>query len=65
MDNKISIILPSSVWYHIADTLLVAEDLTKETTPALAYRLHAIANSIRARIDLNNCFGDDAKELDK
>jgi hypothetical protein len=65
MDNKISIILPSSVWYHIADTLLVAEDLTKETTPALAYRLHAIANSIRARIDLSNCFGDDCSKPTK
>lgn len=65
MESKISIIFPSSVWYHIADTLLVAEDLTKETTPALAYRLHAIANSIRARIDLTICFEDDTTELYK
>lgn len=39
MESKVSIIYPHSVWFHIADTLLVAEDLTKETSPALAHRL--------------------------
>lgn len=65
MENKISIIYPSSVWLHIADTLLVAEDLTKETSPSLAHRLHTIATSIRTNIDLNSCFHNPLKELDK
>lgn len=65
MENKISIIYPSSVWFHIADTLLVAEDLTKEMSPSLAHRLHTIATSIRSSIDLNICFADLTEELDK
>ena len=65
MENKISIIYPSSVWFHIADTLLVAEDLTRETSPALAHRLHVIATSIRTSIDLNSCFYNPIKEVDK
>ena len=65
MESKLSIIYPHSVWYHIADTLLVAEDLTKETSPALAHRLHTIATSIRSSIDLNICFTNLKEELDK
>ena len=64
MENKISITHPSSVWFYIADTLLVAEDLTKETSPALAHRLHTIATSIRTNIDLDSCFHNTLKELD-
>ena len=65
MESKVSIIYPHSVWYHIADTLLVAEDLTRETSPALAHRLHTIATSIRSSIDLNIYFTDLTEELDK
>lgn len=65
MENKISITYPSSVWLHIADTLLVAEDLTKEISPSLASRLHVIATSVRTSIDLNSCFYNPLKELDK
>lgn len=65
MESKVSIIYPHSVWYHIADTLLVAEDLTRETSPALAHRLHTIATSIRSSIDLKICLTDSTKESDK
>ena len=58
MENKVSIILSSDVWMHIAKVLLVAEDLTREQTPALASQLHVIANNILNTVDVNNVFYD-------